>query len=409
MMPGDPSAYSGQNDMPSAPPSKARAALLKRLADVVSLPESRVNAFERSVAGDLLVEMLCEADLSERERVSRRLSLLREVPHALVHFLLRDDPRIAHWLIEECVALTDADLRSAARDAHMPHRRLIAARRGIGAVVSEALVSFGEAEVLEALLKNDTATLSYEALDDVVAETRERPFLVPLILRRHELRPAQAYVMFWWADESARRTILTRFSVTREALQEAAADVFPMAAQENWQDALSRKALQFIERRQRNRAAIDKSPYDSLEHAIETAYNQGMSRELVEEISYLAGIKPTTGAKIITDFGGEPLAILCKATGLKPPYVRAMWRALGRRDMDETGQDTVEYVRVRSTYELMAVDRAQTVLRYWNWTLSSALTPTMVQAIREGDESQLDRYSAPQKAAWLALSTVIKG
>ncbi|MBF0664996.1 MAG: hypothetical protein IR159_05550, partial [Brevundimonas sp.] len=37
---------------------RARQALLKRLADVVSLPGSRVNAFERSVTGDLLVEML---------------------------------------------------------------------------------------------------------------------------------------------------------------------------------------------------------------------------------------------------------------------------------------------------------------------------------------------------------------
>ena len=34
---------------------RARHALLKRLADVVSLPTSRINAFERSVTGDLLV------------------------------------------------------------------------------------------------------------------------------------------------------------------------------------------------------------------------------------------------------------------------------------------------------------------------------------------------------------------
>ncbi|MGZ9114763.1 MAG: DUF2336 domain-containing protein, partial [Brevundimonas sp.] len=34
---------------------RARHALLKRLADVVSLPASRINAFERAVTGDLLV------------------------------------------------------------------------------------------------------------------------------------------------------------------------------------------------------------------------------------------------------------------------------------------------------------------------------------------------------------------
>ena len=39
---------------PQAPaaPSRARAALLKRLADVVCLPSSRVNTFERSMTAD---------------------------------------------------------------------------------------------------------------------------------------------------------------------------------------------------------------------------------------------------------------------------------------------------------------------------------------------------------------------
>ena len=50
--------------------SRARRALLRRLADVVSLPASRVNAFERAVTGDLLVEMLRLANPDERRRVA---------------------------------------------------------------------------------------------------------------------------------------------------------------------------------------------------------------------------------------------------------------------------------------------------------------------------------------------------
>jgi uncharacterized protein (DUF2336 family) len=54
---------------------------------------------------------------------------------------------------------------------------------------------------------------------------------------------------------------------------------------------------------------------------------------------------------------------------------------------------------------MIAVDRAQSVLRYWTWALSSALTAALVQAIREGDEAALDEYSVPQRAAMLALSS----
>ena len=84
--------------------------------------------------------------------------------------------------------------------------------------------------------------------------------------------------MFWWSEPDCRRSILQRFAVSREVLQEAAGDVFAMATEEGWQDPLSRKALQFIERRQRNRAAIAKSPFDSLDQAVASAQT-GLTRE----------------------------------------------------------------------------------------------------------------------------------
>jgi uncharacterized protein (DUF2336 family) len=208
--------------------------------------------------------------------------------------------------------------------------------------------------------------------------------------------------MFWWADAEARATILQRFAVSREVLQEAAGDVFPLAAEEGWNDPLARKALQFIERRQRNRAAIEKSPYASLEEAVAAAA-PGLTREQAEENSYLSGLKPMTGAKIFTDPGGEPLAVLCKATGLPRNALRALWRGLRRPETDATGAMSPALERVLITYDMVAVDRAQTVLRYWNWALSSALTPALLRAIREGDDQAVDQYSLPQRAAMLAL------
>ena len=165
-----------------------------------------------------------------------------------------------------------------------------------------------------------------------------------------------------------------------------------------------RKALQFIERRQRNRSAIEKSPYASLDDAIFVA-EAGLTRDLVSEIAYLAGIKPMTGAKIFTDPFGEPLAILCKATGLPRSAVLSLWRGMRRPEADSQGNIASSLERTLHVYDMMAVDRAQTVLRYWNWSLSSALTPALIRAIREGDEEAVDEYSAPQRAAMLALAS----
>jgi len=390
-------------DAPS-PVFRARHALLKRLADVVSLPGSRVNAFERAVTGDLLVEMLRLAAPRERQRVAERLAPLAELPNSLARMLLRDEPAIAGLLIEQCASLSDADLASCARDTGTEHRLLMARRRGLSEVVTETLIAFGEDPVIEALLRNTTARLSQCGIEAVVSLSRQTPSLCGPLLRRPELRPSGAYVMFWWAGAEERRTILQRFAVSREVMQEVVEDVFAMAAEEGWQDPVSRKALQFIERRQRNRAAIEKSPYGGLEQAVAAAATQGLNREVAAEIAYLSGIKPLTGAKIMGDAGGEPLAILCKATGLSRIDLQNLWRSVRRPETTADGDVHPDWDRVQVTYEMLAVDRAQTVLRYWNWSLSSALSPALLKAIRDGDDEPLDEYSAPERAAMMALA-----
>lgn len=385
----------------------ARQTLLKRLADVVCLPETRVNAFERAVTADLLVEMLREAQKGERLRVARRLSKLSEVPHTLVRLLITDEPEVARFLIEDCDSLAETDLLYCIRRGTPTHCRLLATRKYIGPVVAEALTDTGDIATVEQLLKNRTSNLSQGAIEAAVSLSQDAPRLVPHLIRRLELRPSSAYVMFWWADADVRRVILSRFAVNREVMQDSAGDVFAMAAKEGWSDPLARKALQFIERRQRNREALKKSPFASLEAAIAEAARSGMTRHTAEEISYLSGIKPSTGAKILRDGGGEALAVLCKATGLKKADLRNLWRAL-RRPGQKEGEVHPDLERVLVVYDTLAVDRAQTVLRYWNWSLSSALTPMMIRALSQGESMEIDVLSVPQRAAMLAFAQDLK-
>ncbi|HZC17910.1 MAG TPA: DUF2336 domain-containing protein [Caulobacteraceae bacterium] len=376
------------------PPSKARLALLKRLADVVCLPSSRVNAFERSMTCDLLIEILRDATIDERTRVAQRLCSLVDAPAALARLLVRDAIEVASSVLELSTSLGDAELIDCARNATVKHRLLIAARREVSELVCEALVEPMEAPVIEAVLRNETSHLSPNALEILVAATRAHTRMIPLLLRRAELRPSHAYILFWWADADARRNILQRFAMSREVLQEAASDVFSLAVAENWADPLSRKALEFIGRRQRNRAAIENSPFKGLEDAIAAA-QRGMTREIAEDISYLSGLKPATVAKIFADAGGEPIAILCKATGLPKAAIKALWRGLRRPETESSGELSPALERVLIIHDMIAVDRAQTVLRYWDWSPSPALTPALLKAIRAGEEDGLDEFSLP--------------
>jgi uncharacterized protein (DUF2336 family) len=166
------------------PPSKARAALFKRLADVVCLPLSRVNAFERAMTSDLLVEMLREAAVEERARVARRLASLSELPPALSRLLLRDVFCVSRDLLENCQSLSDCDLLDCIRHAGSEHHRAIARRREVSEVVAEALVEAMDMPVIEALLRNTQARLSANALEILVAATRSHPQIILPLLRR---------------------------------------------------------------------------------------------------------------------------------------------------------------------------------------------------------------------------------
>ena len=386
-----------------APPRRARVALIKRLADVVSLPSSRVNAFERAMTSDLLVEVLRDASTADRKRVAQRVAGLSEIPTDLLRMLICDEIEVAEPLLNDAV-ISAPDLIACAQAGTPLHRQAIARRKEVPDSVAAVLAEFGEPQVLEALLRNQGAVFSQAGLELALSYSREHPALLAIMLKRPELRPAQAYVMFWWCGPQERKNILQRFAVGRDVLQDVASDVFALAAEEGWNDPLVRKALQFIERRQRNRSAQARSQFEDLEAAVDAASATGLTRQTAQEIGYLSGLKPSTAAKIFTDVGGEGLAVLCKATGLSKSRLLGLWRSMRRPEHTSDGALTPNLEHTIEAYDMMAVDRAQTVLRYWNWALSSALSPALLRAVREGDEDALSQYSLPERAAFLAMS-----
>jgi hypothetical protein len=184
--------------------------------------------------------------------------------------------------------------------------------------------------------------------------------------------------MFWWSGPAERKQILMRFAAERTFLIEMCGDVLRFASRER--DPAVRKALQVVERRQRDRAAIDRSAFSSLEDAVEALAITGMTPETCVDIAALAGVRTSTAEQIFKDLGGEGVAVLCKATGLRRAYLRHLWRALGRDDESD------DFARVSELYETIAVAKAQTVLRYWNWSLSSAFSPDdLLPAEQDGD------------------------
>ena len=424
---GDAPPESLVTGVPSTEDLQVRRYLAKRLSDVICIPASQLTPQERHMAGDVLVELLRSADIELRESVAKRLVMLNEAPRTILVMLAKDDIQVARHVLERSKSLTDSDLIQIANKVTSAHRKKMAERRKVSDAVADAIVQYLEEDVVETLLANMGANLSETAIQRILVVSRAHQPYVGLLIKRDELRPSHGLTMFWWADPNNRRKIIKRFGVTRGVLQDSCMDLFPMAAREGWQDPAVRKALQFIERRQRNRAAIARSPFDDIEAAIEAAATEGLTRQLTEEISYMSGIKPATGAQILTDKSGEGLAILMKAPGLKREHLIKLWRALGRpahaddtthanetayasgaggADLGDGRADALhpDLQRALDMYDMVSTDKAQTILRYWNWALTSALSSEVLRYIKNGTIPREEEHGAAAVSASLVFT-----
>lgn len=372
---------------------EARNAIVRRLCELVSWPESRIPAYERQLAADILVGLLRTSSLELRRRCAEGLVLIHDAPKGLLRYLGRDEIDVAGPLLELGVGFDDSDLIATVRAGVSAHWLALARRRGLREAVTDALMLTGDVGVMEAVLRNATARLSTQGVDLAVARSRQAASLPALLVARNELRPTQALVLFWWANFNARLHILRRFAVDRGILIQELGDVFALAAREGWSDADARKTLQVVERRQRNRAAATQSAYGSLEGAL-TAAERGLDQGLIGEIAHLAGVKPTTASQIFADPGGEAIAVFCKAAGLKRPALVALWRALRRPhgDIETTNNPLGRTVYV---FDTLATAKAQTVLRYWNWSFTTEAADISRGSLDDGaSEMTLARRNA---------------
>jgi uncharacterized protein (DUF2336 family) len=353
---------------PDAPQPKstgrARARLTRRLADIVCLPSSRVAPQERWMTADVLDELLRVADDDLKAKVAARLAEQTEAPPVLLKRLALESYTVAEPIIQHSVALTDFDMMEIARKGGREHQFALARRERVSETVAAALCASGDTDVLIALMRNPGARLAPQTVDFLVREATKSEKLAKYLVKRSELRPAQGFSLFWNVPHVLRKAILDRFAASRTILQEAAEDVYPLFRREAEPDEATGAALAYIDRRQRDRDAARMSAFGSLEAAVEAASIEGLSEDMRECLAHLCNVQRDLMDRMLDDFGGEALAVLTKATGLSKQYFHRLV------DLGEPESAQMRRKHAEIVFATLSVDKAQTVLRYWNWVMT---------------------------------------
>ncbi len=343
-----------------------RHTLVRNLADLVVLSQSKLSNNERDFIADILIRSLEQVDASIRQEIANRIAGFTDVPVQLQQSLLTDEISVAKPLLEQLSHVPEALLLQVSQLGY-EYRDLISHRDHLPQVVTDHLVTCGETDLIIRLLKREDVEFSCASMDTLVGRSEFDEAIRAPLSRREELRIEHGLRMFWWLKTPLRKHILSRFATNRALIQEAMHELFVETYTSETPDPHVLKILQLIDRRHRPRGPNGEAvTMDIVERTLKLA-RLNPSDEFADAVGLLAGVSSATAGKALRDFSGEAFAILCKSIGLS----RKAFTELFVVEADQ--QDTAPKYSEEKLEDLLGIfdsiarDYSRTILRYWDW------------------------------------------
>ncbi|MBC2860492.1 DUF2336 domain-containing protein [Stappia sp. 28M-7] len=141
------------------------------------------------VLGDVVLRVLDRLDVSVRKTMAARMCAETEAPRDLLKALAKDSElEVARPVMTDGGLLTDEDLAEVAQEGiPVRHLDVMCERQGIKPVLSRVLAQKGDSPVLCALLGNETARITADSFDLLLARSRKDEELQAALTRRQDL------------------------------------------------------------------------------------------------------------------------------------------------------------------------------------------------------------------------------
>lgn len=350
-------------DLPAAESSDG-AQLASRLADIVLTGGSTIPPNELALAQVALCDLVSLADATTRRRIATRFARVELAPQHVIATLLDDELSVCEPILRDGLCLSNCDLVRIAQQKTEAHRMLIAEREGLGRTVCEALVEKAETSVLERLVNNPTAEFSDRTLECLVRRSTVVPELIMPLLKREQMTPWYAHMMFWWADSLERELIMKRFGIDRRTVSQVLGENFDLNAIAARSSGQLREAARLLRPAHRLSNTDLERLLASLEDAREAA--------LMSMLAEFAEVSEATISWIMSDSLGEPMAVLGKAIGLSRSHFQEMAAGIGRI-RQAGGHSENERERAAAIFDTITMDRADAILHLWDRIIQSEL------------------------------------
>lgn len=337
---------------------EGRSHLLRVMDDVFFGTGAVLTVQERDLMFDILRQLILDVEMSVRRVVADRLALRADAPRDLIETLANDEIEVAYPVLIRSTVLHDPALMEIILNRTSAHRLAIALRESVSERVADALVERGDEDVVTSLLENSGARISAAAMSHLVDESRRvGAYRAPLV-RRTDLPIDLARRLYGIVSAALRDELVQRYDdIDPDALDEAIVDaVGELAADHYDRDAASTRTKSLAKQLHRVHSVTPRLLMQTLRHGEVELFEQMLAE--------FAGLDIDLTRRILSEPGGEALAVLCIAAGIGRAdfasiFLRVRGARIGQKSMDPSEMPHVMlfYERVTETTARQMLDR----------------------------------------------------
>jgi uncharacterized protein (DUF2336 family) len=355
----------------------AREELFQAMGDVFLERNEILSLQERALITSILEKLIREVSREIRRKLAVRLADEPGTPRELAVLLANDDIDIASPLLLHSTALRDIDLIEIVRNRSTQHLLAIAMRRDLSTAVADALVESGEKDVIRVLLENQEAGISRATMAYLVEQSRVVDEFQEPLVRRRDLPPELARRMCLWVSAAIRQSIVDRFAIDPERLDDR---------------------LEPIAREEAARIDPAAGPVAGTA-AAELAHALGTGRKLTPRLlvqtlrrgevplfeamlAEMSGLRSLLIRRICYEAGGQGLAVAARAVGLSREEFATIYLLTRKARMGSAIADPSDLGRALEFFDRLSHGSAATVIGRWR------RDPDYLFAVRTVEEQQ---------------------
>ncbi|MEM8799648.1 MAG: DUF2336 domain-containing protein [Pseudomonadota bacterium] len=337
---------------------EARKQLSETIVDFFLEPDFRLNEQERSLMSEILIKLIGGIESDVKARLANNLTLSGISLPELEKQLAADEIDVAAPILKRSKVLRDPDLIEIIHRRSHEHRVAIAQRQSINEELGDALVKYGDEDVIETLLRNEDADLSSSAMQYLVAESRRVGRYQEPLLNRDDLPAELAYRMYWWVSAALRAHILDSYDVDEITLDTGMerATKEALSEYEESHSAVGR-AIKLV-RRLKDQRELNVS-------FLVRSLRQQRINIFVAGIAVWANISFKIAWRIISDRGFESLTILGRAIDIERSDMATIILLLADAQNPTAARRPDVLNKIMDMFDNVDARKAQRILSFW--------------------------------------------